>query len=461
MSRDIDLLVVGEVNPDVVVWDPDPRPVFGQAERFVEGIRLTIGSSSAITACGAARLGLAVSLVGVVGDDALGRFTLDALADRGVDVSACRVAPGRATGASVILGNGTDRAILTAMGTIADVRAADVPAALLARARHVHVGSYFLQPGLAAEVPALFRAARAAGATTSLDPNWDPSGTWDGGFRAAAAEADVLLPNAAECRALAGVEDLEAAALALASVDGVPRRTVAVKDGSDGRAGGRPGRRAGPRRGDRRRRRRHDRRRRLVQRRVPRGLARRPAARRRAPARGRVRVAVDAHRRRDGRPADPRGGGGGRARRRCGLGVTTSTVPGAPIRRVVGVALNAAVDKTVSVDRLVAGAIHRPVVRSVVAGGKAANVVRAAGHLGLDGAMVAVLGGHAGAWYREALAEPVDRPARGLGRGRDTDLPVGARRGDRRADRVLRGRRPAGRGGLGAGRGRPPRGDRR
>ena len=161
-----------------------------------------------------------MSLVGVVGDDALGRFTLDALADRGVDVSACRVAPGRATGASVILGNGTDRAILTAMGTIADVRAADVPAALLARARHVHVGSYFLQPGLAAEVPALFRAARAAGATTSLDPNWDPSGTWDGGFRAAAAEADVLLPNAAECRALAGVEDLEAAALALASVDG-------------------------------------------------------------------------------------------------------------------------------------------------------------------------------------------------------------------------------------------------
>ena len=234
MSRDIDLLVVGEVNPDVVVWDPDPRPVFGQVERFVDGIRLTIGSSSAITACGAARLGLTVSLVGVVGDDALGRYTLDALADRGVDVSACRVAPGRATGASVILGNDADRAILTAMGTIADVRAADVPPALLARARHLHVGSYFLQPGLAAEVPGLFRAARAVGATTSLDPNWDPAGAWDGGFRAAAAEADVLLPNAAECRALAGVEDLEAAARSLAATDGSPRRTVAVKNGPDG-----------------------------------------------------------------------------------------------------------------------------------------------------------------------------------------------------------------------------------
>ena len=73
------------------------------------------------------------------------------------------------------------------------------------------------------------------------------------------------------------------------------------------------------------------------------------------------------------------------------------------IDRVVGVALNAAVDKTVSVERLEPGAIHRPVVRSVVPGGKAANVVRAARHLGLDGTVVAVLGGHAGAWYREAL----------------------------------------------------------
>ncbi|HEY6571662.1 MAG TPA: hexose kinase [Candidatus Limnocylindrales bacterium] len=84
--------------------------------------------------------------------------------------------------------------------------------------------------------------------------------------------------------------------------------------------------------------------------------------------------------------------------------MTTAVDPPA-IRRVVGVALNAAIDKTVSVDRLVAGAIHRPVIRSVVAGGKAANVVRAARHMGLDGTMVAVLGGHAGAWYRAQLEE--------------------------------------------------------
>ncbi len=248
--RDIDVLVVGEINPDLVVSDPDPRPVFGQAERIVETIRLSIGSSSAITACGMARLGLRVAMVGVVGDDALGRFMLDALAARDVDVSACRVDAGRPTGASVILGNGTDRAILTATGTIADVRAADVPPALLARARHLHVGSFFLQPSLAAEVPALFLAGRAAGLTTSLDPNWDPSGAWDGAFAAAAAETDVLLPNAAEASWLTGQAQPESAGRRLASAagrfgddatSGKAVRTVAVKLGPDGALGIAPG----------------------------------------------------------------------------------------------------------------------------------------------------------------------------------------------------------------------------
>jgi tagatose 6-phosphate kinase len=76
-----------------------------------------------------------------------------------------------------------------------------------------------------------------------------------------------------------------------------------------------------------------------------------------------------------------------------------------PVARVVGVALNAAVDKTASVDRLAPGEIHRPVVLSAVPGGKAANVVRAAAHLGLPGSVVAVLAGHAGSWYRSALQD--------------------------------------------------------
>jgi sugar/nucleoside kinase (ribokinase family) len=246
-GRDLDLLVLGEVNPDIVVRAADPRPVFGQAERWVDGIDLVIGSSSVIAACGAVRLGLRTAIAGVVGDDALGRFMLAAMAERGLDISAVRLDPDVPTGASVILASATDRAILTAPGTIPLLRVADVPPALLARARHVHVGSFFLLDAARSDLPAFFRAARAAGATTSVDSNWDPSGSWDGGIRALLAETDVFLPNLAEATRIAraagakvpdpesaaGAEasDAESAARALVALG---PRVVVVKRGPDG-----------------------------------------------------------------------------------------------------------------------------------------------------------------------------------------------------------------------------------
>jgi sugar/nucleoside kinase (ribokinase family) len=74
--------------------------------------------------------------------------------------------------------------------------------------------------------------ARAAGATTSLDTNWDPSGRWaDGYLSAAIAQADLLLPNEAEALALTGAASPDAAALAL--IGAGPGR-VAVKLGERG-----------------------------------------------------------------------------------------------------------------------------------------------------------------------------------------------------------------------------------
>ncbi len=237
IEREFDILVVGEVNPDVIVSDPDPRPVFGQVERLVHGIDLTIGSSSAIMACAAARLGLRVAIVGVVGDDVFGRFMVDALRDRGVDVSAVRVDPATPTGASVILSNGRDRAMLTASGTIGAATADDVPASLLTRARHVHIGSWFLQTGLHAGAGVLLAAARDAGLTTSIDPNWDPDERWDSGLRDLLSGVDLVLPNEAEAIAIAGIDGVEAAAVAMARIGADSRGggpLVVVKRGTQG-----------------------------------------------------------------------------------------------------------------------------------------------------------------------------------------------------------------------------------
>ncbi|HUZ84680.1 MAG TPA: sugar kinase [Gaiellales bacterium] len=227
--RDIDLLVVGDCNPDLVLTGDRLRPCFGQGESWVDRAELVIGGTSSITACGAARLGLRTAMAAVVGDDLFGRFMLDQLAVRGVDTTAAKVDPRAPTGLSTVLVEPGDRATLTFRGTIGELTGGLVSDELLARCRHVHTGGWFLQ-GAAAELADVLRRARAAGATTSLDPGADPDGGWDGGLKALLPEIDQLLPNAAEACALAGTEDVERAARRLAG----GRRTVVVKCGADG-----------------------------------------------------------------------------------------------------------------------------------------------------------------------------------------------------------------------------------
>ena len=238
MPHTFDLLVVGDANPDVVLGPLTGPLAYGQREQLVPGGLLTLGGSAAIMACGAARLGLRVAFAGRVGDDDTGAYVRTALASRGVDTAALRVDPDLPSPLTAVLtradragGQGGDRAILTAPGTLTATSGDDVPAALLADCRHVHAASYFLMPKLAAALPGLFRRARAHGATTSLDTNDDPENRWDpAGLAATLAVTDLLLPNAQEARALAGTDRLDEAAARLAG----PGRLVAVKDGEHG-----------------------------------------------------------------------------------------------------------------------------------------------------------------------------------------------------------------------------------
>lgn len=226
---DFDVLVAGELNPDLILSDPCLEPHFGQQETLVESAELTTGSSSAIFACGAARLGLRLAFIGVVGDDLLGQFMLNALRSRGVDVTPVLVDISQRTGLSVILNRGPDRAILTYAGAISALRADQVTDDLLRRACHLHVASYFLQTSLQPGLSTLFRRAHGLGLTTSLDTNWDPSGGWSG-VKDLLPLTDVFLPNAAEAMALTRSSTLEGALTILAHLG----RTLVVKLGQDG-----------------------------------------------------------------------------------------------------------------------------------------------------------------------------------------------------------------------------------
>jgi len=215
-----------------LILSGDVEPAFGQVEKLVENTALTIGSSSVIFACGAARLGLRVAFIGKCGDDIFGRFMLEQMQAHQVDIGNVIVAKGGSTGLSVILNRGTDRAILTHPGLIADLQASDIADSLLRQASHLHVASYFLQTNLQPDLPALFRRARSFGLTTSLDTNYDPSEQWRG-FDELLAVTNVFLPNETEAKSLTGAENVEVAEDRLK----VKTETVAIKLGAEGALG--------------------------------------------------------------------------------------------------------------------------------------------------------------------------------------------------------------------------------
>ncbi len=226
--KNYDVLVAGEINPDLIL-SGDVTPAFGQVEKWVEDATLTVGSSSVIFACGAARLGLKVAFIGHCGDDLFGQFMLTEMRRRRVDVSHVKVHSEERTGLSVILNRGEDRAILTYPGLIPALQAEDIPDALLARSRHLHIASYFLQTSLRPDLPDLFARAHAWGLTISLDPNYDPSEQW-AGFDELLALTDLFLPNEREALSLTRAASVEAAATQLAEVTGV----AAIKLGAAG-----------------------------------------------------------------------------------------------------------------------------------------------------------------------------------------------------------------------------------
>jgi sugar/nucleoside kinase (ribokinase family) len=223
----LDITIAGEINLDLILYGlPEQMPT--ERELLASEFAITLGSSSAIVAHNLAALGSRVGFVTKVGDDSFGALALERLRERGVDVTS--VVHGAKSGVTVILPHGTQRHILTYPGTIAELRLEDLDFSYLASSRHFHLSSMFLQRGLLADVPELFRRMKSAGLTTSLDTNDDPDDRWGGGLEKALPHVDILLPNEREAMRMSRADDLETALSRLAE----KVETVVVKRGATG-----------------------------------------------------------------------------------------------------------------------------------------------------------------------------------------------------------------------------------
>jgi fructokinase len=210
---------VGEVLVDFIAHDVSE---LSEAERFVRAA----GGAPANVAVAAARLGTPSGFIGAVGQDAFGDYVRSVLAENGVETSALvqiEPARGRTTLAFVARNTGgiPDFAFYRSADRL--LSAGDIPAALIERARFVHVSSMALldEPAASATRRAV-QMARARGALVSFDPNLRPT-SWPSLDEARevivelATQSDVVKVNDEEARLITGTNDLSDALVRLAA----------------------------------------------------------------------------------------------------------------------------------------------------------------------------------------------------------------------------------------------------
>ena len=228
------LTVIGCVQADVVMSPVTDLPTPGGTV-LTEQMTMRVGGAGANAALASVESGMRVRLIGCIGDDQLGGWMCEQLAQADLADELVVVA-GETTGLTVALESpARDRTFLTYLGVNARWEPATIPEDGLA-CDNLLLCDYFVAPPLRGEsARRLLDTARGRGARTFFDTSWDPDG-FSGQTRAEVREllpsVDVFLPNGVEASALAdGAEDPSRAARALQAVSG---GWVVVKLGSYG-----------------------------------------------------------------------------------------------------------------------------------------------------------------------------------------------------------------------------------
>jgi ribokinase len=158
------VFVAGSINMDVVAT-ADRHPNIGETVAGREVLYFP-GGKGANQAVAAAKLGAATTLIGRIGEDAFGRDLRMFLAAQNIDLALVKDTADTHTGTAIITVADADNTIVVIPGANALVTAADVAPATFAKG-DVAVSQF--------EIPlpaigAFFKRARAAGATTILNP---------------------------------------------------------------------------------------------------------------------------------------------------------------------------------------------------------------------------------------------------------------------------------------------------
>lgn len=197
----------------ILVGDFVARPVKKMPERgkleLVETCELHIGGCASNTAVIARKLGVDVSVIGKIGNDALGEFVLNALKKSGLDVSMVKIEDGITTsGTSVLVFPDGERSFLHSIGANSRFSVHDMDFENLKNYDIVHIAGIFLAPGLEGEkLRILAEKTKKINKILSFDTAWDATGRWLPVIKDSLPYVDYFFTSIEEAKMLSGKND--------------------------------------------------------------------------------------------------------------------------------------------------------------------------------------------------------------------------------------------------------------
>ena len=208
--NNLDVLSIG-----ILVADFFPEPMQRLPEQgelmLVDSIVLSTGGCAANTAAALSRLGKKTGVVGKVGSDVFGRFIIEDLKSKSIDVSRIAMSTARDTSKTIILPVvGDDRRYLHLIGANAEFCLDDIDLSSINTARALYVGGYLGMPGFGFEdLKTVLDHAKRNGLFTALDVIVSGTGYFLKDFAQILPLVDAFLPNEDEARLLTGEADPE------------------------------------------------------------------------------------------------------------------------------------------------------------------------------------------------------------------------------------------------------------
>ncbi len=233
--KQFDVLNLGTVVLDIPVKLPYKVLDFKTDLTRLKELKLIPGGDAANSSIVLSQLGMRVSLIAAVGEDAFGGIFKQLLIRSGVDVTFVAEKPGVNTSVSLVMINADgDRCFLSARGNNDTLCASDFGDVLFdSGARHLNYSGFFLHPQLdRGGLTDIFRKAKEKGMSISADANSDIYGLGIKTIKPHLEYVDMFMPSYGEAQQLTGETDPKRMASYLA--DQIGDKIFIIKLGEDG-----------------------------------------------------------------------------------------------------------------------------------------------------------------------------------------------------------------------------------